>query len=189
MIGNAADVFHELALRGVIPDVVTDQTPAHDPLMYVPEMPLEEATSLRVSDSVEYQKQSMQAMAKHVRAMLAFQEKGSIVFDYGNNLRQRAYDAGVSNAFDYPGFVPAYVRPLFCEGKGPFRWVALSGDPQDIAVTDEHLAAILAPPYIAYGFRRRRRFSRVAVLLLLVFATYTLYGIRCDLGYCGPWFS
>jgi urocanate hydratase len=137
LIANAADVFHELALRGVVPDVVTDQTPAHDPLMYVPEMPLEEAVSLRVSDSVEYQKQSMQAMAKHVRAMLAFQEKGSIVFDYGNNLRQRAYDAGVSNAFDYPGFVPAYIRPLFCEGKGPFRWVALSGDEKDLFRTDE----------------------------------------------------
>ena len=137
LIGNAADVFHELVMRGVIPDVVTDQTPAHDPLMYVPEMPLEEATSLRVSDSAEYQKQSMQAMAKHVRAMLAFQEKGSIVFDYGNNLRQRAYDAGVSNAFDYPGFVPAYIRPLFCEGKGPFRWVALSGDEKDLFRTDE----------------------------------------------------
>jgi urocanate hydratase len=137
LIANAADVFHELALRGVIPDVVTDQTPAHDPLMYVPEMPLEEATSLRVSDSGEYQKQSMQAMAKHVRAMLAFQEKGSIVFDYGNNLRQRAYDAGVSNAFDYPGFVPAYIRPLFCEGKGPFRWVVLSGDEKDLFRTDE----------------------------------------------------
>ncbi|MBI4632192.1 MAG: urocanate hydratase [Chloroflexi bacterium] len=137
LIGNAADVFHELALRGVVPDVVTDQTPAHDPLMYVPEMPLEEAVSLRASDSVEYQKQSMQAMAKHVRAMLAFQEKGSIVFDYGNNLRQRAYDAGVTNAFDYPGFVPAYIRPLFCEGKGPFRWVALSGDEKDLYRTDE----------------------------------------------------
>jgi len=137
LIANAADVFHELAMRGVIPDVVTDQTPAHDPLMYVPEMPLEEATSLRVSDSVEYQKQSMRAMAKHVQAMLAFQERGAIVFDYGNNLRQRAYDAGVTNAFDYPGFVPAYIRPLFCEGKGPFRWVALSGDEKDLFRTDE----------------------------------------------------
>lgn len=137
LIGNAADVFHELAVRGVVPDVVTDQTPAHDPLMYVPEMPLEEANVLRNAYPVEYQKQSMQAMAKHVRAMLTFQEKGSIVFDYGNNLRQRAYDAGVSNAFDYPGFVPAYIRPLFCEGKGPFRWVALSGDEKDLFRTDE----------------------------------------------------
>lgn len=137
LIGNAADVFYELAARGIVPDVVTDQTPAHDPLSYVPEMPLEEANSLRVMDSAEYQRRSMEAMAKQVRAMLDFQARGSVVFDYGNNLRQRAYDAGVPNAFDYPGFVPAYIRPLFCEGKGPFRWVVLSGDPQDLYRTDE----------------------------------------------------
>lgn len=137
LIGNAADVFPELVARGVVPDVVTDQTPAHDPLSYVPEMPLEEANSLRLSDAGEYQTRSMQAMARQVRAMLDFQARGSIVFDYGNNLRQRAYDAGVTNAFDYPGFVPAYIRPLFCEGKGPFRWVALSGDPEDIYKTDK----------------------------------------------------
>lgn len=136
LIGNAADVFPELVARGVVPDVVTDQTPAHDPLSYVPEMPLEEANSLRLSDAAEYQTRSMQAMAHQVRAMLDFQARGSIVFDYGNNLRQRAFDAGVQNAFEYPGFVPAYIRPLFCEGKGPFRWVALSGDPQDIFRTD-----------------------------------------------------
>ena len=139
LVGNAADVLSELVVRGVVPDVVTDQTPAHDPLMYVPEMPLEQASELRIANSAEYQRQSMQAMAKHVQAMLEFQKRGSIVFDYGNNLRQRAYDAGVKNAFDYPGFVPAYIRPLFCEGKGPFRWVALSGDPQDIYRTDEAL--------------------------------------------------
>ncbi len=137
LIGNAADVFPELVVRGVIPDVVTDQTPAHDPLSYVPEMPLEEANSLRISDAAEYQTRSMEAMARHVQAMLEFQKRGAIVFDYGNNLRQRAYDAGVTNAFDYPGFVPAYIRPLFCEGKGPFRWVALSGNPEDIYKTDE----------------------------------------------------
>ncbi len=137
LIGNAADVLPELVARGVVPNVVTDQTPAHDPLMYVPEMPLEQANALRASDPAAYQAQSMQAMARHVEAMLAFQKKGSIVFDYGNNLRQRAYDAGVKNAFDYPGFVPAYIRPLFCEGKGPFRWVALSGDPKDLYRTDE----------------------------------------------------
>ncbi len=137
LIGNAAEVFAELALRGVTPDVVTDQTPAHDPLMYVPEMPLEEASELRIANSAEYQRRSMQAMAKHVRAMLEFQKRGAVVFDYGNNLRQRAFDAGVANAFDYPGFVPAYIRPLFCEGKGPFRWVALSGDPKDLYRTDE----------------------------------------------------
>jgi urocanate hydratase len=137
LIGNAAEVLPELVVRGVVPDVVTDQTPAHDPLMYVPEMPLEEASELRVANSAEYQRRSMQAMAKHVQAMLEFQKRGAIVFDYGNNLRQRAYDAGVKNAFDYPGFVPAYIRPLFCQGKGPFRWVALSGDPKDLYRTDE----------------------------------------------------
>ena len=137
LVGNAADVLPELVLRGVVPDVVTDQTPAHDPLSYVPEMPLEEASQLRTTNSAEYQERSMRAMARHVEAMLEFQKRGAIVFDYGNNLRQRAFDAGVKNAFDYPGFVPAYIRPLFCEGKGPFRWVALSGDPQDIYRTDE----------------------------------------------------
>ncbi len=137
LIGNAADVYAELIARGVVPDVVTDQTPAHDPLMYVPEMPLSEANELRTADPVAYQVRSMATMAKHVQAMLALQKKGAVVFDYGNNLRQRAYDAGVKNAFDYPGFVPAYIRPLFCEGKGPFRWVALSGDPKDLYRTDE----------------------------------------------------
>jgi len=137
LIGNAAEVLPELVVRGVVPDVVTDQTPAHDPLMYVPEMPLEDAIALRRSDPARYQAQSMEAMAKHVQAMLEFQKRGAIVFDYGNNLRQRAYDAGVKNAFDYPGFVPAYIRPLFCQGKGPFRWVALSGDPKDLYRTDE----------------------------------------------------
>lgn len=137
LIGNAAQIFPELAVRGVVPDVVTDQTPAHDPLFYVPEMPLDEANMLRTSDPAAYSDLSMQAMAHHVEAMLAFQRGGAIVFDYGNNLRQRAFDAGVTNAFDYPGFVPAYIRPLFCVGKGPFRWVALSGDPQDIYLTDE----------------------------------------------------
>jgi urocanate hydratase len=138
LIANAADVFPELALRGVIPDVVTDQTPAHDPLMYVPHgMSLEAANTMRAHNAEEYVRQSMASMARHVQAMLDFQKKGAIVFDYGNNLRQRAFDAGVKNAFDYPGFVPAYIRPLFCEGKGPFRWVALSGDEQDLFRTDE----------------------------------------------------
>jgi urocanate hydratase len=136
LIGNAAEVLPELVARGVRPDVVTDQTPAHDPLFYVPEMPLEEADRLRASDPAAYQELSMEAMARHVRAMLELQKRGAIVFDYGNNLRQRAYDAGVKDAFAYPGFVPAYIRPLFCQGKGPFRWVALSGDPEDIYKTD-----------------------------------------------------
>ncbi len=138
LIGNAADVYPELALRGVSPDVVTDQTPAHDILMYVPHgLSLEQAEALRRDDPAEYERRSMRSMARHVEAMLAFQRAGAEVFDYGNNLRQRAYDAGVSRAFEFPGFVPAYIRPLFCEGKGPFRWVALSGDPQDIYRTDQ----------------------------------------------------
>ena len=138
LIANAADVFPELVIRGVLPDVVTDQTPAHDPLSYVPHgMSLEAASVLRANDPAEYTRRSMASMARHVRAMLDFQKKGAVVFDYGNNLRQRAFDAGVRNAFDYPGFVPAYIRPLFCEGKGPFRWVALSGDEKDLLRTDE----------------------------------------------------
>jgi urocanate hydratase len=141
LIANAARVLPELAAKGVVPDVVTDQTSAHDPLYgYIPDgLSLEDAADLRARDPRGYVERSMQSMARHVQALLALQAKGSIVFDYGNNLRQRALDAGVRNAFDYPGFVPAYIRPLFCEGKGPFRWVALSGDPQDLLATDEAL--------------------------------------------------
>ncbi len=125
-------------MRGVVPDVVTDQTSAHDVLMYVPVgLTVEEADKLRVADPSQYTKRSMDSMSMHVRAMLEFKHKGAEVFDYGNNLRQRAFDNGVSDAFEFPGFVPAYIRPLFCEGKGPFRWVALSGDPEDIYRTDE----------------------------------------------------
>ena len=143
LIGNAADIYTELELRGVIPDVVTDQTPAHDLLSYVPSgLSVEEAAQLRKADPQRYAGLAAQSIAKHVQAMLAFQKKGAEVFDYGNNIRQRAFDAGVKNAFDFPGFVPAYVRPLFCEGKGPFRWVALSGDPEDIYRTDEAIAEL-----------------------------------------------
>ncbi|MCK4899612.1 MAG: urocanate hydratase [Anaerolineales bacterium] len=138
LVGNAADIYPEMALRGVTPDVVTDQTPAHDVLMYIPSgLSVKEADTLRAKDPDEYARRSMRSMARHVEAMLAFQERGAEVFDYGNNLRQRAYDEGVKEAFNFPGFVPAYIRPLFCEGKGPFRWVALSGDPEDIYRTDE----------------------------------------------------
>ena len=140
LIGNAADVYRELLLRGVIPDVVTDQTSAHDPLSYVPDgMSLAAAYQLRQSDPENYIDLSLKTMAKHVQAMLGMQKQGAIVFDYGNNIRQRAFDQGVADAFDFPGFVPAYIRPLFCEGKGPFRWVALSGDPEDIYKTDQKL--------------------------------------------------
>jgi urocanate hydratase len=138
LIGNAAAIFPELVLRGVTPDVVTDQTPAHDYLAYIPAgLTLAEADALRRENPGEFACKSAGSMARQVEAMLAFKKAGSEVFDYGNNLRQRAFDAGVKDAFDYPGFVPAYVRPLFCEGKGPFRWVALSGDPEDIYRTDE----------------------------------------------------
>jgi urocanate hydratase len=139
LIGNAAEVLPKLLNYGVVPDVVTDQTSAHDVMVgYIPAgLTLEQAAELRQADPVTYQRRAMESMAAHVQTMLGWKAKGSIVFDYGNNLRQRAFDAGVANAFDYPGFVPAYIRPLFCEGKGPFRWVALSGDPQDIYATDQ----------------------------------------------------
>ena len=139
LVGNCADTHPELVRRGVIPDVVTDQTSAHDELEgYVPGgMPYEEALSLRESDPGRYIELSYASMAEHVRAILAFQERGAVAFDYGNNLRGQAEKAGVVRAFDYPGFVPAYIRPLFCRGKGPFRWVALSGDPEDIYATDD----------------------------------------------------
>ena len=139
LLGNAAEVHPELIRRGIVPDLVTDQTSAHDPLNgYFPAgLSLEEALDLRRKDPDAYIRRSMDSMAIHVRAMLEFQKKGSIVFDYGNNLRAQAYEAGVEDAFHYPGFVPAYIRPLFCEGKGPFRWAALSGDPGDIDKTDE----------------------------------------------------
>ena len=141
VIGNAADGFTELVRRGVVPDLVTDQTSAHDPLGgYVPHgMSLSEACELRRNDPKEYVRRSYATMAVHVQAMLDFKAAGSHVFDYGNNLRAGAVEGGVENAFDFPGFVPAYIRPLFCEGKGPFRWVALSGDPEDIYTTDQAL--------------------------------------------------
>ena len=139
LLGNAAEVHWQFIERGIIPDVVTDQTSAHDPLYgYIPVgLSVEDAADLRKSDPSEYERRAMDSMSRHVEAMLEFKKRGSIVFDYGNNLRQRAKDNGVDNAFDYPGFVPAYIRPLFCEGKGPFRWVALSGEREDIYRTDD----------------------------------------------------
>lgn len=139
LVGNAAELHLEMIKRGVQIDIVTDQTSAHDPLNgYVPEgYTLAEADELRKNDPTHYVELSKKSMAKHVEAMLQWQTKGSIVFDYGNNIRQVAKDEGVANAFDFPGFVPAYIRPLFCEGKGPFRWAALSGDPEDIYKTDQ----------------------------------------------------
>jgi urocanate hydratase len=138
LIGNASDVYAELVARGVVPDVVTDQTSAHEALFYVPSgLSVTAANELRTSSPEKYKKLAMDSMSQHVQAMLAFQRAGAEVFDYGNNIRQQAYNNGVSDAFEFPGFVPAYIRPLFCEGKGPFRWVALSGDKEDIYATDE----------------------------------------------------
>ena len=142
LVGNAAEIHPELVRRGVIPDVVTDQTPAHDIYSYVPIGDVAEMDGLRETDKVEYKKRALEAIALHAGAILDMQKAGAICFDYGNNLRARAESAGVGirNAdgrFKYPGFVPAYIRPLFCEGKGPFRWVALSGDPEDISRLDD----------------------------------------------------
>ncbi|MCM3584328.1 urocanate hydratase [Mesobacillus maritimus] len=139
LVGNAAEIHHQLLKRRFPVDIVTDQTSAHDPLNgYVPEgLSLTNATKFRVENLEEYVKRSKQSMAKHVLAMLEFKHRGAVVFDYGNNIRQVAKDEGIDKAFDFPGFVPAYIRPLFCEGKGPFRWAALSGDPEDIYRTDQ----------------------------------------------------
>jgi urocanate hydratase len=144
LLGNAADVFGELARRGEHFDLVTDQTAAHDPLVgYIPaEVPFEEAAQLRRLDPARYLELSRRSIVAHVEAMLEFVRQGCYVFDYGNNLRGEAYDAGLTDAFTYPGFVPAYVRPLFCRGIGPFRWAALSGDPKDIEVIDATLAEL-----------------------------------------------
>jgi urocanate hydratase len=141
VVGNAVDFFEFVLDKGVLPDLVTDQTSAHDPLNgYVPAgMTLAEANDLRKSDPQKYVQYAYETMGQHVRIMIAFKKKGSHVFDYGNNLRAGAEKVGVKDAFSFPGFVPAYIRPLFCEGSGPFRWVALSGDPNDIKVTDEAL--------------------------------------------------
>ena len=138
LVGNCADVIPELASRGVVPDLLTDQTSAHDPLYgYVPQgLSLAQAASLRRSDPDAYTKRSLESIARHVEGMLALQKLGSVTFDYGNNIRTFAFQQGVKNAYDFPGFVPAYIRPLFCEGRGPFRWAALSGEPSDIHRTD-----------------------------------------------------
>lgn len=143
LVGNAADIYPAMVNSGVVPDVVTDQTPAHDFLMYVPAgMSLATAEEVRKTNPKEYTRQSIDSMSAQVRAMLALQKLGAEVFDYGNNIRQRAFDNGVKDAFNFPGFVPAYIRPLFCEGKGPFRWVALSGDAEDIYRTDKAVAEL-----------------------------------------------
>jgi len=145
LVGNAAEILPELVRRGITPDVVTDQTSAHDPLngYYPAGLTKEEADDLRTTDPATYLERTYRSIGEHVQAMLEFQKRGAITFDYGNNIRGVARDqAGVANAFDFPGFVPAFVRELFCDGKGPFRWVALSGDPEDIRVTDEAIMGL-----------------------------------------------
>jgi len=139
LLGNASDIFPEILKRGIIPDIVTDQTSAHDELYgYIPNnISFEESMLLRDKNPKKYIKMSFESIYNHCQAMIGFKNKGSIVFDYGNNIRGQAEKAGLNNAFDFPGFVPEYIRPLFCEGKGPFRWVALSGDPNDIYQTDK----------------------------------------------------
>ena len=139
LVGNCAEVHPDLIRRGIVPDVVTDQTSAHDPLGgYIPKgLTVKEAADLRASDPKEYLRRSYESIAIHVRTMLEFQARGAVVFEYGNNIRGHAYEAGVKNAFDFKGFVPLFIRPMFCEGRGPFRWVAATGNPEDILRTDE----------------------------------------------------
>jgi len=140
LVGNAATVYTELLSRGIIPPIVTDQTSAHDPVYgYVPEEYKVEDLEEARKNPQDYREKSLATMVKHCKAMVEFQKKGAIVFDYGNNLRGFSEEAGYKDAFSYPGFVPAFIRPLFCEGSGPFRWVALSGDPKDIELTDKTL--------------------------------------------------
>ncbi len=181
--GNAADVLPELVRRGVVPDVLTDQTSAHDALNgYIPGgMTLAEAVRLRERDADTYVEQSMRSMARHVEAMLALKSNGAVTFDYGNNIRAQAMHAGVKNAFDIPGFVPEYVRPLFCEGKGPFRWAALSGDPDDIRETDEAALDMFADDAALCRWIRMAR-ERVAFQGLPARICWLGYGARARFG-------
>jgi urocanate hydratase len=179
---NAADVFAELARRGIVPDLVTDQTSAHDPLHgYVPQgLSLDAARALRTSDPAEYVRRSRASMAVHCRAMIDLGQKGAHVFDYGNNLRGQAQLAGVENAFAYPGFVPAYIRPQFCEGRGPFRWAVLSGDPAEIRITDEAVLAEVKDPSLARWIKMAQ--ERVAFQGLPARICWLGYGERHRVG-------
>ncbi len=181
--GNAAEVLPEMVKGDLVPDLLTDQTSAHDLLHgYVPhELPYDDALRLRESDPDEYLRRSRLSVAAHVRAMLALRAKGAIAFDYGNNIRQEARDAGVAEAFDIPGFVPAYIRPLFCEGKGPFRWVALSGDPEDIHRTDEAILELFPEDEALCRWIRLAR-ERVAFQGLPARICWLGYGERARFG-------
>ena len=183
LVGNCADVLPEMVARGVTPDLLTDQTSAHDALNgYVPNgMALEDALALRQKNPEEYVARSMKAMAAHVRAMLDLQKGGAITFDYGNNIRTQAKKAGVENAYDIVGFVPEYIRPLFCEGKGPFRWVALSGSPEDIARTDS-LALELFPENAILGRWMKLAKSRIHFQGLPARICWLGYGERAEFG-------
>jgi urocanate hydratase len=183
LVGNCAEVLPEIVRRGVKVDVVTDQTSAHDPLNgYVPAgMKLEEAEELRRNDSHGYIERSMESMARHVEAMLALKRAGAVAFDYGNNIRKQALDAGCSDAFEIPGFVPEYIRPLFCEGKGPFRWVALSGDAEDIRKTDD-LALELFPEDKTLNRWLRLARERVQFQGLPARICWLGYGERAQMG-------
>jgi urocanate hydratase len=183
LVGNCADVLPELGRSGIVPDILTDQTSAHDALNgYVPHgMNLEEALALREKNPDEYVKRSMQSMAVHVEAMLALQKNGAVTFDYGNNIRAQAQKAGVTAAFDIPGFVPEYIRPLFCEGCGPFRWVALSGDPEDIARTDR-LALELFPKNETLSRWMKLARERIQFQGLPARICWLRYGDRAEFG-------
>ena len=183
LVGNCAEVLPELVRRGVHVDVVTDQTSAHDPLNgYVPAgMTLDEAAELREKDAAAYVEKSMESMARHVEAMLALKRAGAVAFDYGNNIRKQAFDAGCKDAFEIPGFVPEYIRPLFCEGKGPFRWVALSGDAQDIRKTDD-LALEMFPDDRTLNRWLRLARDRVHFQGLPARICWLGYGERAEMG-------
>jgi urocanate hydratase len=183
LVGNCAEVLPELVRRGVHVDAVTDQTSAHDPLHgYVPAgMTLEEAVELRASNPAGYVEKSMQSMARHVEAMLALKRAGAVAFDYGNNIRKQAFDAGCKDAFEIAGFVPEYIRPLFCEGKGPFRWVALSGDPEDIRKTDD-LALEMFPDDRTLNRWLRLARDRVHFQGLPARICWLGYGERAEMG-------
>jgi urocanate hydratase len=183
LLGNAADVLPRLAAGALVPDLVTDQTSAHDLLNgYVPHgLPYKDALRLRASDPADYVARARRSVAAHVRAMLEFRKRGAVVFDYGNNIRQEAKNAGVAEAFDIPGFVPEFIRPLFCEGKGPFRWAALSGDPEDIRRTDEAVLELF-PEDAALGRWIRMAEDRVAFQGLPARICWLGYGERARFG-------